>query len=469
MKGVLNDPDIGGDEVRIGRDILQLTDLLESFLRNQEEEKFHYSELSKIFKRLGRVDKDKYREYIKRMPTNILGDILLDLSERNLEEALEVLSLKKLINTIKYLESDDATDLMEDIEEISEELAHQILEGLDNKNQEEIQLLRSYEDDHAGSYMQLEVFMANHNETVRNTIERFRISKGNGELENIASVFITGDYKNLVATISLEDLILFDLESPFREILGKAPEKYRSRYVRDTDDIEEVAQLFKEYDLSVLPVIDAQGYVMGRITADDIYDILQEIATEQMYNLAGVDDDVEGENKAMDISRKRGKWQFLNMCTAFFSASVIGRYQETIELLPALAVLMPIVASMGGNTGNQALTVMVRRLGMGDVDNTNWDQSLVREIIVAVTNGLIFATLVGLGSYLWFKNAKISMVMSFAILMNFTIAGLCGTLIPILLKKLNTDPAVGSSILLTMITDALGFLIFLGLAKFLIF
>lgn len=455
--------------MRIGRDILQLTDLLESFLRNQGEEKFHYSELSKIFKRLGRLDKDKYREYIKRMPTNILGDILLDLSDRNLEDALEVLSLKKLINSIKHLESDDATDLLEDIEEISEELAHQIMEGLDNKNQEEIQLLRSYEDDHAGAYMQLEVFMANHNETVRNTIERFRVLKGNGELENISSVFITGDYKNLVATISLDDLILFDLESPFKEILSKTPEKYRSRYVRDTDDIEEVAKLFKEYDLSVLPVIDAQGYVMGRITADDIYDILQELATEQMYNLAGVDDDVEGENRAMDISRKRGKWQFLNMCTAFFSASVIGQYQETIEVLPALAVLMPIVASMGGNTGNQALTVMVRRLGMGEVDNTNWDQSLAREMIVAVTNGLIFATLVGLGSFLWFDNYKVSMVMSVAILMNFTIAGLCGTLIPILLKKLNTDPAVGSSILLTMITDALGFLIFLGLAKLLIF
>ncbi|GLI57224.1 magnesium transporter MgtE [Propionigenium maris DSM 9537] len=455
--------------MRIGRDILQLTDLLESFLRNQGEEKFHYSELSKVFKRLGRLDKDKYREYIKRMPTNILGDILLDLSDRNLEDALEVLSLKKLINSIKHLESDDATDLLEDIEEISEELAHQIMEGLDNKNQEEIQLLRSYEDDHAGAYMQLEVFMANHNETVRNTIERFRVLKGNGELENISSVFITGDYKNLVATISLDDLILFDLESPFKEILSKTPEKYRSRYVRDTDDIEEVAKLFKEYDLSVLPVIDAQGYVMGRITADDIYDILQELATEQMYNLAGVDDDVEGENRAMDISRKRGKWQFLNMCTAFFSASVIGQYQETIEVLPALAVLMPIVASMGGNTGNQALTVMVRRLGMGEVDNTNWDQSLAREMIVAVTNGLIFATLVGLGSFLWFDNYKVSMVMSVAILMNFTIAGLCGTLIPILLKKLNTDPAVGSSILLTMITDALGFLIFLGLAKLLIF
>lgn len=453
----------------IGRDITQLTDLLESFLRNQHEEKFHYSDLSKIFKRLRRADKSQYLVYIKRMPANILGDILLDLSERNLEEALEVLSTKKLINTMKHLESDDATELLEDIEEISEELAQEILEGLDYKNQEEIQLLRSYDDDHAGSYMQLEVFIANHNETVRETIERFRILKGKGELENIASVFITGDYRNLVATIALEDLILFELESPFKKILMEGPERYRARYVKDTDDIEEVAKLFKEYDLSVLPVVDDQGYVMGRITADDIYDVLQEIATEQMYNLAGVDDDAEGEKKALDISRKRGKWQFLNMCTAFFSASVIGRYQETIEVLPALAVLMPIVASMGGNTGNQALTVMVRQLAMGDVDNTNWDQSLVREMIVAVVNGLIFAALVGTGSYLWFDNIKISMVMGFAILMNFTIAGLCGTTIPLLLKKLNTDPAVGSSILLTMLTDALGFLIFLGLAKALIF
>lgn len=455
--------------MRIGRDLTQLTDLLEEFLRNQDDEKFHYYDLSKIFKRLRRVDKDKYLEYIKRMPSNILGDILLELNEKNLEDALEALSTRKLITSINNLESDDATELIEEIEEVNEDLARAILEGLDYKNAEEIQLLRSYDDDLAGAYMQTEVFIASHNETVKETIERFRILKMEDELENVSSVFITGDYKNLVATISLEDLILFELESPFRDILKDTPDRYKSRYIRDTDDIENVAKLFKEYDLSVLPVIDDQGYIMGRITADDIYDILQEIATEQMYNLAGVDDDVEGEKRAIDISRKRGKWQFLNMCTAFFSASVISKYQGTIEALPALAVLMPIVASMGGNTGNQALTVMVRQLAMGDIDNTNWDQSLIKELLVAILNGLIFATLVALGSFYWFRNPKVSIVMGVAIFSNFTIAGLCGTLIPLLLKKLNTDPAVGSSILLTMLTDALGFLIFLGLAKALIF
>lgn len=455
--------------MRIGREITQLTDLLDLYLKNQTDEKFHYSELSKIFKRIRRLDKETYLNYIQRMPTNILGDILLSISEKNLEDALEVLSLKKLINTIKKLESDDARDLLEDIEEISEETATQILEGLDNKNQEEIQLLRSYDDDHAGAYMQLEVFIANHNETVKQTIEKFRVSKANGNLENISSIFITGDYRNLVATISLENLILFDLDSPFREILKAAPEKYRSRYVKDTDDIEDVANLFKEYELSVLPVIDDEGYIMGRITTDDIFEVMQEIATEQMYNLAGVDDEVEGENRALEISKKRGKWQFLNMCTAFFSASVIGQFEETIEVLPALAVLMPIVASMGGNTGNQALTVMVRQLAMGDVDNSNWDQSLFKEIIVALTNGIIFGTLVGTGAYLWFRNPTISLVIGVAIFSNFAIAGFCGTVIPIFLKKLNTDPAVGSSILLTMITDALGFFIFLGLAQLLIF
>lgn len=455
--------------MRLGRDVTQLTDLLELFLRNQTDERFHYSELSKIFKRIRRLDKELYQSYIQRMPSNILGDILLSLNEKNLEDALEVLTVKKLISTIKNLESDDATDLIEEIEEISEEIAGEILDGLDNKNQGEIQLLRSYEEDQAGAYMQLEVFIANHNDTVKETIETFRILKEKGKLENISSIFITGDYKNLVATISLEDLILFDLDSPFKKMLKETPEKYRSRYVKDTDDIEEVANLFREYELSVLPVIDDKGHIMGRITADDILDILQEIATEQMYNLAGVDDEVEGENRALEISKKRGKWQFLNMCTAFFSASVIGQFEETIEVLPALAVLMPIVASMGGNTGNQALTVMVRQLATGDVDNSNWDQSLFKEIIVALTNGFIFGTLVGTGAYLWFGNIKISVVIGVAIFANFAIAGFCGTVIPILLKRLNTDPAVGSSIVLTMITDALGFFIFLGLARMLIF
>ncbi|WP_319370517.1 magnesium transporter [uncultured Ilyobacter sp.] len=455
--------------MRIGRDVNQLVDMLEAFLRNQREKQLHYSELSKIFIRLRKLDKEKFLEYIKRMPSSDLGDILLSLSENVLEEALEALSVKKLVSTIKRLESDDATDLLQDIEDIDEELAANILEGLDYKEQEEIQLLKSYEEDQAGAYMQTEVFVASDSETVKETIERFRVLKMNGELENVSSVFITGDYKNLVATISLEDIILFDLNNSFKELIIKSPEKYKARYVRDVDDIENVAKLFKEYDLTAIPVVDDHGYLLGRITMDDIYDIVQEIATEQIYNFAGVDEDVETGKIVLNVSRKRGKWQFLNMCTAFFAASVIGRFQGTIEGLPALAVLMPIVASMGGNTGNQALTVMVRQLAIGDVDNSNWLQSLIKEILVAVMNGFIFAVLVASGSYLWFKNIKISVIMGIAILVNFAIAGLCGTLIPLFLKRMNTDPAVGSSILLTMITDALGFFIFLGMAKLFIY
>lgn len=455
--------------MRIGRDLNQLVDLLETFLKNQTGRRLHYSELSKIFIRIRKMDKEKFLEYIKRMPSSDLGDILLTFSENVLEETLEALSIKKLVSTIKKLESDDATDLLQDIEEIDEELAAKILEGLDYKEQEEIQLLKSYEEDQAGSYMQTEVFVAGDSETVRETIERFRVLKMNGELENVSSVFITGDYKNLVATISLEDIILFDMESSFKDLIIKSPEKYKARYVRDIDDIENVAKVFKEYDLTAMPVVDDHGYLLGRITMDDIYDIVQEIATEQIYNFAGVDEDVETGKMVFNISRKRGRWQFLNMCTAFFAASVIGKFQGTIEGLPALAVLMPIVASMGGNTGNQALTVMVRQLAVGDVDHTNWLQSLVKEIFVAIMNGFIFAVLVGGGSYLWFNNIRISLIMGIAILVNFTIAGLCGTLIPLLLKKMNTDPAVGSSILLTMITDALGFFIFLGMAKMFIF
>lgn len=455
--------------MRIGRDVNQLVDMLEGFLRNQREKQLHYSELSKIFIRLRKLDKEKFLEYIKRMPSSDLGDILLSLSETVLEEALKALSVKKLVSTIKRLESDDATDLLQDIEDIDEELATQILEGLDYKEQEEIQLLKSYEEDQAGAYMQTEVFVASDSETVKETIERFRILKINGELENVSSVFITGDYKNLVATISLEDIILFDLNNSFKELIIKSPEKYKARYVRDVDDIENVAKLFKEYDLTAIPVVDDHGYLLGRITMDDIYDIVQEIATEQIYNFAGVDEDVETGKIVLNVSRKRGKWQFLNMCTAFFAASVIGKFQGTIEGLPALAVLMPIVASMGGNTGNQALTVMVRQLAVGDVDNSNWLQSLVKEILVAIMNGFIFAVLVASGSYIWFKNIKISLIMGIAILVNFAIAGLCGTLIPLFLKRMNTDPAVGSSILLTMITDALGFFIFLGMAKLFIY
>ena len=447
------------------KEIQQLVDNLEGYLHQKVKADLHYSDLSKIFKRMRRLDEERFSEYIKRMPTNILGDILETFNERMLKESLQALSLKKMIGTIKKMDSDDATDLMQDIEELDEELAESILAGLDNKEQEEIQRLKGYEEDEAGAYMQIEFFAANHNETVRETIENLRKLKYSEELENVSSVFILGDYNNLVATVQLEDMLLFDFDKNFKEIISKRPEKYKPRYVNDKEDIEKVVMDFKEYDLQVVPVIDSDNYLVGRITADDIYDLLQEMATEQIYNMAGVDEETEKEKNIIEIIKKRGSWLFINLWTAILASVVISQFKGTISAIPTLAVLMPIVASMGGNGGTQTLAVMVRQLALGEIDETNWNDQMTKEVIVASVNGIIFALFIGGITYLWVRDLRMAAIIGVAMIINLIVAGVSGGLIPIVLKKFNIDPAVGSSVILTTITDVIGFFAFLGLAE----
>ena len=447
------------------KEIQQLIDVLENFLHQKVKTDLHYSDLSKIFKRLRRLDEERFSEYIKRMPTNILGDILESFNEKMLKESLHAVSLKKMISTIKKMDSDDATDLLQDIEELDPDLSEEIIAGLDNKEQEEIQRLKGYEENEAGAYMQTEFFAANHNETIKETIENLRKLKYNEELENVTCVFIIGDYNNLVATVQLEDMLLFDFEKSFKEIISKRPEKYKPRYVNDKEEIEKVVIDFKEYDLQVLPVIDEDNYLVGRITADDIYDLLQEMATEQIYNMVGVDEETETEKNVGEVIKKRGSWLFVNLWTAVLGSTVISQFEGTISALPALAVLMPIVASMGGNGGNQTLAVMVRKLALGEIDDDNWKDQMGKEIFVAIMNGLIFAVLIGIVTYLWKQDILLSLVIGTAMVINLIVAGVSGGLIPIMLKKFNVDPAVGSSVILTTLTDVIGFFAFLGLAQ----
>ncbi|MBF0984785.1 MAG: magnesium transporter, partial [Campylobacter sp.] len=211
------------------------------------------------------------------------------------------------------------------------------------------------------------------------------------------------------------------------------------------------------------------GVLIGRITADDIHDLIQERATEQIYNLAGVDDEAEDdETTIFKAGRARAVWLAVNLCTAIVSSTIIGLFDATIEKLVALAVLMPIVASMGGNTGTQALTVTVRRLALGEIAFKDKKQVLLREITIAFINGLIFATLMGFVAYFWFGIKLLGLVIAMSMVLNLTLAGLFGAVIPITLKKLNIDPAVGSSVLLTTVTDIVGFFSFLGLATWIL-
>ncbi len=434
---------------------------LELYLKGSEEHELHASEVAYLLKKIRSEDKDQFFDSLSRLPQDARGDVLLELPEKLKDEAISFYSTKELAEAIEGLESDDATDLVQDIDEFDEEKSDAVIAHLDDEDREEIEHLLHYEEDQAGAWMQVELFDATLDERILDARDRLKRLKESGELENVHQVFIINEERRLIATIPLEDVILFDFLKTFREQL----ESKEFRSVEATADIEDVASIFEQFDLSVLPVVDRQGHLVGRITSDDIYDVIEERATDQIYNLAGVNDDVEQEENLFGIFKQRASWLFINLITAILASIVIGMFDATIAAFVPLAILMPIVASMGGNAGTQTLTVMVRKMALGDIDIVNAKQAVIKEFLVSLLNGLIFALLMGIVAYIWFDIPKLGLVIGMAMIINLLIAGASGALIPLMLKRMDIDPAVGSTVLLTTATDVFGFFSFLGLAS----
>lgn len=281
------------------------------------------------------------------------------------------------------------------------------------------------------------------------------------ELENIHQVF-----NRFVCAIPLEDLIIYDFSKTFAQILEKG--EYEPLSVLDTDDIKKVVKMFEDYDLSIIAVVDRGGKLVGLITSDDIYDLIEEHATEQIYNLAGVSEEAEYEQNIKVIFKKRALWLLVNLGTAFLASFVIGFFDKTIEAYVALAVLMSIVASMGGNARTQALSVVVRQLALGEIEFENAKQTIKKEVTIALLNGSLFSLIVGAIAYSWFHEEMLGVVIALAMVINLFAAGFFGAFIPLILRRMQVDPAVGSSVLLTTVTDVVGFFSFLGLATLLL-
>ncbi|WP_345976658.1 magnesium transporter [Sulfurimonas sp. HSL3-7] len=434
---------------------------LELYLNGSEEHDLHASEVAYLLKKIRSEDKEAFYLALSRLPQDSRGDVLLELPEKLKDEAITFYSTKELAEAVEGLESDDAADLVQDIDEVDEDKSEAVIAHLDDEDREEIAHLRHYEEDQAGAWMQIEVFDATLDETIQDARDRLKRMKELDEIENVHQVFIINDERRLIATIPLENVILFDFSKTFREQL----ESKEFRSVEVSSPIEEVASMFEQYDLSVLPVVDRQGHLVGRITSDDIYDVIEDRATEQIYNLAGVNDEAELEEDLFEVFKKRASWLLINLFTAILASIVIGMFDETLVAFVSLAILMPIVASMGGNAGTQTLTVMVRKMALGDIDVVNAKDAVIKEATVALLNGFIFAVLMGIVAYIWFDVPRLGLVIGLAMIFNLLIAGLFGAFIPLLLKRMNIDPAVGSSVLLTTATDVFGFLSFLGLAS----
>jgi len=434
----------------------------EKYIKEHNESEMHPAELAKLLKNLNDHD---FSEAIKRVPNDLVGDVALALPDRYFDDVVENLSIDELSHAVSELESDDQLEFMQELEDVDENKASKVFHSLDAEDKHEISELKKYDENQAGAYMQLEVFTANENEIVQDVIKRFAKLRKANELENVQNLFIVDTHNKLLYTIGLDDLLIFDFSKTIKENKALSDESFDSKVAVDTEDIKEVVNYFKEYDLSVIPVINKHGVLLGRITSDDIYDIINEHATEQMYNLAGVDDEAEDDEDIIKAGKKRAYWLAINLVTAIAASLVIGMFESTINSMVALAVLMPIVASMGGNAGTQSLTVIVRQLALGEITKGDAFRSIKKEVAISLMNGFIFAILIGIIAWLWFKIPMLGVVIGLSMIINLFMAGFFGAVIPLALKWLKIDPAIGSTVILTTVTDVVGFFSFLGLAK----
>lgn len=444
---------------------LEQIEVLEQYLNEYIEGAnldVHPYEIADLLLKVKKSDEQTYINFLNKLPKDLLAVVIIELPKSDQEDIYERFGAKKLAKLTVELNTNDAADLIQHIEEIDEEKANAILSNLSVEDRVTIEELISYDENEAGAHMQVEIFEAHMDEKIGDSILRLKKMKENNEIDNVHHVFVVSNGRTFVGMIPLEDLILHGPKELYKDVIDD--EGKITVYVAPHDDIKKVVEVVSNYDLSVIPVVNEKGTLVGRITSDDIYDIISEEATGQIYNLAGVSDTAEQEESFWMIGKSRAIWLGLNLFTAIAASLVIGLFDTTIQSLVALAILMPIVASMGGNAGTQTLTVTVRQMALGEITGDEARQTIIKEVSIALLNGLIYGIVMGIIAYVWFGLPMLGIVIAMAMVANLFAAGFFGATIPLTLKKLGVDPAIGSTVLLTTVTDVVGFFSFLGLA-----
>ena len=383
------------------------------------------------------------------------GDILSELDESVREEVIGVLKPDVLAEAVRDMESDDIVDLLEDLEEPQQET---ILDALEDSERVAAEQALSYPENSAGRLMQREVVMAPEHWTVGQAIDFMRTN--DGLPGQFYYVILVDPRLKPMAQVALGKLMAARRKVPLHEV---ADEELHTIPV-DQDE-EDVAYAFNQYHLISAPVVDADRRLVGVITIDDAMVVLDEEYEEDMLRLAGVSDESSISDSAAATSKRRLPWLGVNLVTAICGSLVISQFEAAIDQLVALAILMPIVASMGGNAGTQSLTVAVRALATRDLTGSNVGRVIRRELLVGMLNGLCFAVVLGTVGMMWFESPLLGVVIGSALIVNMIIAGFAGTIVPVVLDRLGVDPALASGTFVTTTTDVMGFFIFLGLAS----
>ena len=435
--------------IRVVNEKIQNNDA--EFITNSFKE-MHPADTADIIEHLSDNDREKL---IKLNNFKIEPEVFIELNESIQSEIIKYLSTNTIVSILKNLESDNAIKILENLDEKNKDV---VLNSLPPKDRFVLQESLSYPEDTAARLMQREFTAIPSNWSVGQTIDYLRENKDLPE--EFLEIFIVDNEFKPIGTVPSSKVLRTSRDTKMQSIMLET-----QLSIPVDMDQEEVGHLFENYNLNSACVVDKSNKLVGMITSDDVLTVLKEEAEEDALRLAGVGDE-EITDGVLKKTKRRFNWLLLNLFTAFLATWVISLFGATIEQMVALAFLMPIVASMGGNAGMQTLAVTIRTLATNELTKNNFIQTVSKEFSIGILNGIIFAIISALIVQLWFKDVKLSLIISISMVLNMIVAGLFGILVPVALKRMKIDPAIASSVFVTTITDVIGFLSFLGIGAY---
>ncbi|MDY5998124.1 MAG: magnesium transporter [Erysipelotrichaceae bacterium] len=431
---------------------------LKDLLINANDEDFQaiidYTHPVDLLEAIHKLDDEDAKIILNRFPDETLGRILEEEKDEERYDFLSQFSKSRQKEILEEMSTDEIVDFVATLNEQQEE---EVLSNLNIEDLEDVKELMQYDPDTAGGIMTTEFISIRQNKTVLKTLEY--LQQNGHEAEMAFYMYVVDKEDHLKGVVSVRDIITSKFDVKIEDITNPNVVS-----LNINDDQEVIAAIFDKYDYIMLPVVDDNNVIKGIVTVDDVIDIIQEETTEDMHLLAGVDGDEKVDSNIIESIRSRLPWLVINLITAILAASVVSRFSATIEAVVALAAINPIIAGMGGNAGNQSMTIVVRAIALNELNGENAKKVFFKELIVGMISGLTIGLLIGIGCQIVYGNFFLGIVTSLSMLLNLIIATMVGYLVPVILVKLKVDPALASSIFVTTCTDCFGFFIFLSLA-----
>ncbi|MDP7536993.1 MAG: magnesium transporter [Methylococcales bacterium] len=432
-----------------------VTDLLESGTLTSVQRlvsALHPAEIAHLLESLRPED----REIIwKLVPSEFVGEVLIELNDEVRTGLIEATDDNALINAADTLESDDLVDFLKDVPEV---ILNTVLESMGQQDRARLERVLSYDDDCAGGLMSLDTLSIRSDVNLNVVIRYLRLK---GEIPKSTDKIIVVDRDdNFKGVLPLTVLLTYDGGERVEDLMIKG----NVDVIQVQMPVEDIALLFEEHNLVSAPVLSEAGKLLGRITIDDVIDVIRDESDHSFMSMVGLDEEQDMFAPVLLSAKRRALWLGVNLCTALLASWVIGIFEMTVDKIVVLAILMPIVASMGGIAGSQTLTLFIRGLALRQIGSANVNSLIIKELAIGLINGVVWAFFVGCIVWLWFDNVSIGILIAVALMINLVFAALAGASIPMVLQRLNIDPALAGGVILTTVTDVLGFFIFLGLA-----